>query len=188
MLVIPRFQARTPALPPSRNHQIWRSQARPRKASSFSTSQAIRKIKADHVETKVLLFSMDKEAEYLNQTLSKRAEGYVIKESVNNELLRAIGTVKEGSPCQEMPLRRRRCMRQTSRRPCFWGEVVEPCATPTHQGVCGDRGRCLLGRRRDEPQHVCIRPRQSTENRPRPRFSSTHRAHVPKHGMRVVFV
>lgn len=28
---------------------------------------------------KVLLFSMDEEAEYLNQALSKRAEGYLIK-------------------------------------------------------------------------------------------------------------
>jgi hypothetical protein len=40
----------------------------------------------------------------------------------------------------------------------FLGEVAEPCAAPIHQGVCGDRGRCLLGRRRDERQHVCIRP------------------------------
>ncbi|MGA2106189.1 MAG: hypothetical protein ABSH25_00945 [Syntrophorhabdales bacterium] len=78
---------------------------------------------------------MDEEAEYLNQALSKRAEGYLIKESVNTGLLRAIGTVREGNACQETPLGRPRCMRPTSRRLCFWARS-QSIALPRSIKVC----------------------------------------------------
>jgi two-component system response regulator NreC len=54
------------------------------------------KIKTVHPETKVLILSMHEDVEYLSQALSTGAEGYLIIESVDKELLRAIETIREG--------------------------------------------------------------------------------------------
>jgi DNA-binding NarL/FixJ family response regulator len=59
-------------------------------------AQAICNIRAEHPETKVLILSMDADVEYLEDALSHGAEGYLIKESVDEELLRAIETIKSG--------------------------------------------------------------------------------------------
>jgi len=64
--------------------------------------EAIRKVKADHAETNVLVLSMHEDVEYLNQALASGAEGYVTKENVDKEILQAIETIREGGiyvPC-----------------------------------------------------------------------------------------
>ena len=55
--------------------------------------EAIRKIKADHRETDVLILSMYEDMEYLKQALVNGAEGYLVKERVGAELLKAIDTI-----------------------------------------------------------------------------------------------
>jgi DNA-binding NarL/FixJ family response regulator len=59
-------------------------------------TEAIRFIKAAHPETKVLILSMHEDVEYLTQALSAGAEGYLITERIDKELLRAIETIREG--------------------------------------------------------------------------------------------
>jgi CheY-like chemotaxis protein len=59
-------------------------------------TEAIRKVRAIHPGTKVLMLSMHEDVEYLSQALSAGAEGYLIKESVDKELLQAIKTIRQG--------------------------------------------------------------------------------------------
>jgi two-component system, NarL family, response regulator NreC len=59
--------------------------------------EAISRIKADHGETDVLILSMHEDVEYLKQALSNGAEGYLVKERIDAELLRAIDTIRQGS-------------------------------------------------------------------------------------------
>lgn len=59
--------------------------------------EAIRKIKADHGETDVLILSMHEDIDYLKQALASGAEGYLVKERIDAELLRAIDTIRQGS-------------------------------------------------------------------------------------------
>ena len=70
-------------------------------------TEAIRTIKAAHPETKVLILSMHEDVEYLKQALSAGAEGYLIVEHIDKELLRAIETIREGKvyvPISRFPL------------------------------------------------------------------------------------
>lgn len=60
-------------------------------------TQVIRSIKTSREGTNVLILSMHEDVEYLNQALAAGAEGYLIKEHVAGELLRAIETIREGS-------------------------------------------------------------------------------------------
>ncbi len=57
----------------------------------------IRKIKADRGETDVLILSMHEDMEYLKQALVNGAEGYLVKERVDSDLLRAIDTIRQGN-------------------------------------------------------------------------------------------
>jgi two-component system, NarL family, response regulator NreC len=59
-------------------------------------TEAIRFIKAAHPETKVLILSMHEDPEYSTRALSAGAEGYLITEHIDKELLRAIETIREG--------------------------------------------------------------------------------------------
>lgn len=63
---------------------------------NLEIGKAVGKIKALHPETKVLILSMHEDVEYLRQALSSGAEGYLIKERVDKELLRAIETIRRG--------------------------------------------------------------------------------------------
>jgi DNA-binding NarL/FixJ family response regulator len=58
--------------------------------------ELIRTIKATRPETKVLILSTHEDVEYLTQALSSGAEGYLIIENIDKELLRAINTIREG--------------------------------------------------------------------------------------------
>ncbi len=59
-------------------------------------TEPIRTVKATHPETKVLILSMHEDVEYLTRALSAGAEGYLIGENADRELLRAIATIREG--------------------------------------------------------------------------------------------
>ena len=56
----------------------------------------IRKVKMIHPGIKVLILSMHKDKEYLSQAISYGAEGYLITETVDKELLPAIEMIMQG--------------------------------------------------------------------------------------------
>ena len=63
---------------------------------NFQGIEAIHKVKAIYPDVKVLILSMHRDKEYLSQAISGGAEGYLIKETVGNELLTAIETIMQG--------------------------------------------------------------------------------------------
>lgn len=64
--------------------------------ANFQGIESIRKVKASYPSVKVLILSMHKDKEYLSQAISSGAEGYLIKETVDKELLPAIETIMQG--------------------------------------------------------------------------------------------
>lgn len=58
--------------------------------------EAIREIKATHSSVKILVLTMHKEKEYLHQTFTAGAEGYLLKEDADSELFSAINRVRQG--------------------------------------------------------------------------------------------
>jgi len=62
----------------------------------FRGTEAIRQIKAIHPDVKVLILSMHKGKEYLSKAISNGAEGYLLKEDVDKELLPAIEVIRQG--------------------------------------------------------------------------------------------
>jgi DNA-binding NarL/FixJ family response regulator len=63
---------------------------------NFQGMEAICKVKAINPDIKVLILSMHKDKEYLSQAISYGAEGYLIKETVDKELLPAIEMIMQG--------------------------------------------------------------------------------------------
>ena len=62
----------------------------------FKGIEMIRKVKTIHPGIKVLILSMHRDKEYLSQAILEGAEGYLIKETVDKELLPAIETIMRG--------------------------------------------------------------------------------------------
>lgn len=58
--------------------------------------EVVRKVKSVYPDAKVLVLSMNKDKEYLSQAISCGAEGYLLKEEANNELLPAIERIRQG--------------------------------------------------------------------------------------------
>jgi two-component system response regulator NreC len=58
--------------------------------------EATRKVKKDHPEVKVLILTIHKYIEYAQQAMSLGAEGYLLKEEVDDELLPAISCLRKG--------------------------------------------------------------------------------------------
>jgi len=58
--------------------------------------EATRRIKMAYPGVKVLILTIHKEQEYLDQAFSAGAEGYLLKENVNAELFSAIETIRKG--------------------------------------------------------------------------------------------
>ena len=58
--------------------------------------EATRRIIESGVESKVLILSMHKDAVYVRETLRAGAKGYLLKESIDHDLLRAIRAVANG--------------------------------------------------------------------------------------------
>ena len=63
---------------------------------NFKGIDTIRKVKMIHPDIKVLILSMYKDKEYLSQAISYGAEGYLITETVDKELLPAIEMITQG--------------------------------------------------------------------------------------------
>jgi len=57
---------------------------------------ATQKVKASHPQVKVLILTMHKNREYLDQALLAGAEGYLLKEEMDRELLPAITALRHG--------------------------------------------------------------------------------------------
>lgn len=58
--------------------------------------EATHEIKKAHPEVKVLILTMHKDIEYLDSALAAGAEGYILKEDADDELLTAIKIIREG--------------------------------------------------------------------------------------------
>jgi DNA-binding NarL/FixJ family response regulator len=58
--------------------------------------EATRRIKITYPEVKVLILTIHKDRDYLNQAFSAGAEGYLLKDNVHTELFPAIETIRHG--------------------------------------------------------------------------------------------
>ena len=58
--------------------------------------EATRLIKSSHPEIKVLILTLHNRREYVNQARLAGAEGYLLKDEVNKELLPAIEALRQG--------------------------------------------------------------------------------------------
>jgi DNA-binding NarL/FixJ family response regulator len=63
---------------------------------SLRDLEAIRKIKAIYADTKIVFLSMHEHKEYLDYALSNGAEGFVIKQNLDQELHQAIEKIRSG--------------------------------------------------------------------------------------------
>ena len=58
--------------------------------------EAIKEIKRICPQTKILVLTMHKEKVFIRQVLKDGADGFLSKDDVSSELIRAIGTIKQG--------------------------------------------------------------------------------------------
>ena len=58
--------------------------------------EATRRIKMIYPDIKILILTIHKEEEYLQQAISAGAEGYLLKEDAHNQLFSAIETIRGG--------------------------------------------------------------------------------------------
>ena len=58
--------------------------------------EATRRIKVTHPEVKVLILTMHKAKEYMDQTFSAGADGYLLKDDIGTDLFSAIETIRQG--------------------------------------------------------------------------------------------
>jgi two-component system response regulator NreC len=58
--------------------------------------EATAKIKEKYPKIKVLILTMHKEQEYLKRALDRGADGYLVKEKGDTELLEAISAIRHG--------------------------------------------------------------------------------------------
>ena len=58
--------------------------------------EATRKVKQDHPEVKVLILTIHKYLEYAERAMSLGAEGYLLKDEIDVELLPAITSLRRG--------------------------------------------------------------------------------------------
>ena len=58
--------------------------------------EAVHEIKAIYPGLKILILTMHKDKEYLHQSISAGADGYLLKEDADTELFSAIDTIREG--------------------------------------------------------------------------------------------
>ena len=58
--------------------------------------EATRKIKQDHPEVKILILTIHEYLEYAKRAMSLGAEGYLLKDEIDEELLPAITSLRQG--------------------------------------------------------------------------------------------
>jgi DNA-binding NarL/FixJ family response regulator len=59
--------------------------------------EATREIKQIYPKIKILLLTMHKKREFIEQAMRARADGYLLKEDADTELLQAINTIRQGN-------------------------------------------------------------------------------------------
>ena len=59
--------------------------------------EAIREIKQAYPHIKILLLTMHKKKEFIQQAMEAGADGYLLKEDADTELLKAVRTIREGN-------------------------------------------------------------------------------------------
>ena len=59
--------------------------------------EATREIKQIYPHIKILLLTMHKKKEFIQQAMAAGADGYLLKEDADTELLKAVKTIREGS-------------------------------------------------------------------------------------------
>ncbi len=59
--------------------------------------EATRRLKLTHPALKVLILTIHKNKEYVNQAFSAGAEGYLLKEEIGTELFHAIEAIRQGN-------------------------------------------------------------------------------------------
>ena len=62
----------------------------------FDGIQTVRQIKKTYPKTKVLIMSTHKEKEYYQEAFSSGAEGYLLKQDVDMEIITAIEKIRQG--------------------------------------------------------------------------------------------
>ena len=62
----------------------------------LSGIESARRIKMTYPDIKILILTIHKEQEYLQQAISAGAEGYLLKEDANNQLFSAIEAIRRG--------------------------------------------------------------------------------------------
>ena len=62
----------------------------------LSGIESARRIKMAYPDIKILILTIHKEEEYLQQAISAGAEGYLLKEDASNQLFSAIETIRGG--------------------------------------------------------------------------------------------
>ena len=62
----------------------------------LSGIESARRIKMTYPDIKILILTIHKEEEYLQQAISAGAEGYLLKEDAHNQLFSAIETIRGG--------------------------------------------------------------------------------------------
>jgi len=60
--------------------------------------ETIRRVKQNYPDVKVLILTIHNYKEYLNRAMSIGAEGYVLKEEMDQELVPAITSIRQGKP------------------------------------------------------------------------------------------
>ena len=64
--------------------------------TDFDGVQTVHQIKKTYPKLKVLIMSMNKEKEYYQQALSSGAEGYILKQDLDMEVIGAIEKIRQG--------------------------------------------------------------------------------------------
>jgi DNA-binding NarL/FixJ family response regulator len=90
--------------------------------------EAICEIKSRHPQVKVLMLTMHRDKEYLYQSLSSGADGYLLKEDADTELFSAIKKIREGafyaSPSLSMELAAYRKLESSGDAGSYDGECL----------------------------------------------------------------
>jgi two-component system response regulator NreC len=73
--------------------------------------EATRRIKSSHPEIKVLIVTLHNRREYVDQARSAGAEGYLLKDELDKELLSAIETLRQGGTYLSPLLTKKRSIR-----------------------------------------------------------------------------
>ena len=128
-------------------------------------------------DTKVLILSMYSDEQYVRNALDAGAKGYILKNAIENDLVRAVKAVAAGEQYLSPELSTRADSRHQERRVCQVGRSVRQADAAREAGAAAHRARQVeQGDRRDagpERQHGRRAPREPDERARRPQDRGT---------------